>query len=594
MARFVTASSDKIVKIGKFLGINENPDGDTKLKLGEASEMRNWRVTKDGHLQIRQGYAPIATLGSTPVLGMWHGYINGVEKTVASCGGKLYSVDIAAKTATEIGSVTGTYAHFFGFDKKLYLLTGSKYYVYDGTTLSEVEGYRPLISISVPPAGGGTSLEQVNKLNGLRRVWISPDGTATTLHLPEKGLTSIDYVKKTSDGTSVTYSSVDLVNGTVTFPTAPANGTNTIEIGYTYPTNYRSQIEAMRFSETYNGETDTRIFVYGDGSNKAIYSGLDYSGNPRADYFPDMNEMAVDSANTPITAMIKHYDRLLTFKTDGAFITTYGTITASDGGTIAAFYTSPLNRAIGNVAFGQAVLVRNNPFTLFGRSVYEWQLSSYAAKDERNAKSKSDRVSETLGSLNLASATCFDDEYNTEYYVCQNETAVVYNYTSDAWYVYKNIPATCFLSIGGEMYFGTSDGKIMHFSRAFRNDNGEDIQAYWQSGAMDFGADFRTKFSSDMWFALKPESQARFMATVESNLKSDYDEKVIAASLVTFSHADFAHFSFCTNRKPQMIRARIKAKKYTFLRLIFTSVSSSATATILGADIKVRYAGNVK
>ena len=67
----------------------------------------------------------------------------------------------------------------------------------------------------------------------------------------------------------------------------------------------------MRFSETYNGQTDTRVFLYGDGSNTAIYSGLDYNGKPTAEYFPDLNEIAVDSANTPITSMIKHYDSFL-------------------------------------------------------------------------------------------------------------------------------------------------------------------------------------------------------------------------------------------------------------------------------------------
>lgn len=593
MAKFVANTSESIIKIGKFLGVNENPDGDTKLKMGEAAEMRNWRVTKDNHLQIRPGYSSIVTLGTTSILDLWHGFVNGTEMTLAVCNGKLYSVNISAKTSSEIGSVTGSHAHIFGFDKKAYILTGSKYYVYDGTTLSEVAGYRPLIATEVPPAGGGTTREQTNKLNGQRRVWFSPNGTATTFQLPETGLASIDYVTKRSDGSAISFTA-NTSTGVATTSAAPANGTDTIEIGYTVSTTYRSQVEAMRFCETYNGETDTRLFLYGDGSNKAFYSGLDYDGTPRADYFPDQNEIAVDSSNTPITAMIKHYDRLLTFKTDGSFITTYGTITDALGNTLASFYTSPLNRAIGHVAPGQAVLVKNNPFTLFGRSVYEWQLSSYAAKDERNAKNRSDRVRETLGSMTLSSAICFDDEFNTEYYICQNGTCVVYNYTADAWYIYTNIYATCFSSMGGELYFGTSDGKIEKLSRDYRNDNGTAIDARWESAAMDFGADFKRKNSSELWVSLKPESQGRVTVTIQSNLKSDYDEKVVACSLATFSHASFEHWSFNTNRKPQTTRIKLKAKKFTYYKLIFTSASSSATATILSTDIRVRYAGNVK
>ena len=593
MAKFSASSSDNIYKINKFLGINENLDGDTKLKMGEASEMRNWRVTKDGHLQIRPGYSSVVTVGTSPILGTWSVYINSVKKFIVSSGGKLYSINLTAKTSTEIGSVTGSYAHFFGFDEKLYLLTGSKYYVYDGTTLSEVAGYRPLVATEVPPLGGGTKREQLNKLSGQRRVWFSPNGTATTFQLPETGLASIDYVKKISDGSAISFTA-NIATGVATTSTAPASGEDSIEIGYTVSTTYRSQIEAMRFSETYNGETDTRIFLYGDGSNTAFYSGLDHEGNTRADYFPDMNEIAVDSANTPITAMIKHYDRLLIFKTDGSFITTYGTITDALGNITASFYVSPLNRDIGNSALGQAVLVKNNPFTLFGRSVYEWQLSSYAAKDERNAKRRSDRVTNTLGALDFASAICFDDEYNTEYYICQNGTCVIYNYTSDAWYIYTNIPATCFESVDGELYFGTTGGKIVHFSRDYRNDNGTAIDAYWESASMDFGADFKRKHSSELWIALKPESQGRVTVTVQSNIKSDYDERVVASNLATFSHANFAHWSFNTNRKPQTTRIKLKVKKFTFYKLIFSSVSSSATATVLSSDIRVRYVGNVK
>lgn len=595
MAKIVSTAKQGVFTISRWLGVNENPDGDTKLKMGEASESRNWRITKDGHLQIRPGYAPFVSLGNEPVLDMWHGFVAKVEITAAVCAGKLWV--IASGAATDKGAVTGSSAHMFGFSEKLYILTGSKYYEYDGTTLSEVTGYRPMLTTETLPTGGGTSLEQVNKLCGLRRARYSPDGTAKDFHLAETGIVSVDYVKNVTTGTNYTVTTdytVNLTTGTVTFVTVPAKGVDTIEIGWTFGTNYRSQVEAMKFAETYNGATDTRIFIYGDGSNKAFYSGLDFDGKPRADYFPDMNEMAVDSANTPITSMIKHFNALLVFKTDGSFITTYGTVTKTDGAIISAFYVTPLNREIGNAAPGQAVLVRNNPFTLHGRSVYEWLMNSYAVKDERIVKCKSDRVRETLGNLDLTKSVCYDDEYNTEYYVCQNGKAVVYNYTTDTWSIYTNIPATCFISINGVLYFGTGGGKIMKFSRSYRNDNGTAIDAYWKSGAMDFQKDFLTKYSSETWIAMKPESQARVSVTAQSNRKSVYETKTVASSLITFTHLDFAHFSFATNRQPQVYRERIKLKKFVFMYLIFESVSTAATATILGADVKVRYAGDAK
>ena len=575
MAQIKSNAQNKVLSNAKWRGLNENPDGDTKLKYGEASKMLNWKITKDNNLQIRPGYGLIADLGTTPVLGLWNGYVSGVLMTLCSCGGYLYSLDLGTGVKTEIGAVVGSFAHFFGFEGKCYLLTGSKYYCYDGTTLSEVAGYRPLVSITNVPSGGGTSLEQVNKLCGTRRCWFSPDGTATVFQLAETELTSIDYVKNlvTGENYPTTAYTASIENGTVTFTTAPAVGVNTIEIGWTFPTSYRSIVEAMRFSETYNGATDARVFIYGNGTNKTFYSGLDYDGKPRADYFPDLNEIAVDSENTPVTALIRHYDSLLCFKSDSAYIIRYGTLTLADSTITAAFYVTTLNRDIGNVALGQAALVKNQAVTLCGRSGYQWLLSSYGSRDERNAKCITDRVVSTLGGLDLKSALCFDYEYGTEYMISQGGKMVVYNYTSDAWYVYGNIPATCFLAVGGRLYFGTSGGKLMRLSRDYRNDNGADIAATWESGAMDFGADFRLKYSTDVFVVIKPESGARMEVTAQSNRRSDNDVKVVSSGLATFAHVDFNHFSFATSRQSLTDRLHISMKTFTFYRFCLDRVS---------------------
>lgn len=55
MARITTGADEKVFRIQEFLGLNENPDGDTKLKMGEASVIRNFKVTRDRNLQRRPG-----------------------------------------------------------------------------------------------------------------------------------------------------------------------------------------------------------------------------------------------------------------------------------------------------------------------------------------------------------------------------------------------------------------------------------------------------------------------------------------------------------------------------------------------------------
>ena len=64
MANIVSTSETKIYQIKKWLGLNESPDGDTHMKMGEAAEMRNFRITAENHLQIRPGYGLLAELSS--------------------------------------------------------------------------------------------------------------------------------------------------------------------------------------------------------------------------------------------------------------------------------------------------------------------------------------------------------------------------------------------------------------------------------------------------------------------------------------------------------------------------------------------------
>ena len=55
MAKIVTSDVAKVLQIQKFLGLNESKDGDTQLKVGEASRMENWQITPQHHLKVRPG-----------------------------------------------------------------------------------------------------------------------------------------------------------------------------------------------------------------------------------------------------------------------------------------------------------------------------------------------------------------------------------------------------------------------------------------------------------------------------------------------------------------------------------------------------------
>ena len=250
MAR-IAANSERVYRIQRWRGVNEAPEGDASLELGEAASMRNFKVTAAGALQKRGGSAnaagllsgyttalaedtatlyaelgtsylelelypgisaddmgelsltgdaetvTLATAGAhegwyltnggrfyrfegvavpeagryewefrrvtaaanttdTAVRGLWSGFVAGQEVLCAACNGYLWQLarsEAGAWSKTACGAIdTGEDVHMFGFQDRLYLLNGSEYKVWDGTALTDVGGYRPLVAVSVPPA----------------------------------------------------------------------------------------------------------------------------------------------------------------------------------------------------------------------------------------------------------------------------------------------------------------------------------------------------------------------------------------------------------------------------------------------------------
>lgn len=611
MARILAGNDTSVLKIRRFLGLNENPDGDTVLKTGELAEMQNFRITHDQHLQIRPGTKTILSLAEALTQlggnadeakadGAWRGIAGGREMVLAAYGGHIWEIDFKAGTATERGALDAAETTFFGFGGKVYALNGKEYLSWDGTAedgFAPVVGYIPLVQIATTPAGEGTQLEPLNRLTNMRRVRFSPDGTAQTFQLPEQDIVEVHAVLL--NGEAVTEYTPDVAKGKVKLPEVPAEGTETLEITYAKGEDSRSEVAGMRYCELFNGSTDTRVFLYGDGTNRAIYSGLPYStGQPSADYFPALYEVAVGESNTPLTALVRHYSRLMAYKTDSAWVIQHGSITLDDGNVTAAFYTQPVNRQLGNEAPGQVNLVENSPLTLDAGSVYQWKssnpYSSYISSSENNAKRVSDRVKESLSAMELKRVKTFNIQQDYEYWFLLDGQALILNYANDTWYKYCGLPFTHLLETERGKYGFCDDGRVVHISRQWRNDDGAPIDCYAATGAMDFDREWLLKYSPMLFVAMQPETGARLSVTVETNRKSDYPDKLLAYNLATYDHMHYGHFAYRTNRKPQVERVKMKVKKATFYRLIFKSNSASATATVIEADVKLRYAGSVK
>jgi hypothetical protein len=430
--------------------------------------------------------------------------------------------------------------------------------------------YVPLIAVSTPPAGGGTLLERLNVLTGLRRQRFSPDGSSILYRLAEKAITQVTKVSVNGYVIANDLYGVNVTQGTVTFggSVIPPLGENTVEIEYKKGGGKPELVTTMRYAESYNGVTDTRVFLYGNGTNRAIYSGLDEFGEPSADYFPEMNEVQIDSSNAAITAMVRHYDKLLAFKENGMWAITYGAVTLSDGSVTGGFYVIPVNGEVGNAAPGQVKLVDNSPISLYSGAFYSWAVSGM--RDERSAKRFSERADKLLANSNLNAAVVIDDSFSQEFCVHLGTKCVVYEYGTNVFYLYEDLPEiSCGLALGGERYLGTINGKIMKMSDSVFNDDGVAINCSWQAGLRGFGREMAAKYSSGLW--IRAKSALGGLINISAQ-----DEKV----------QNRQNMAILNSGEVQIVKLKLNVRKFKLAK--WTVQTSSPAITVLGIDIMLR------
>ena len=566
--------------------------------------LRNDSLVEHNGTYRLNGYQMTAVVdGGTakPVAGLWAGTAGGKPCLLAACDGKiwsLYDADHGVVSRNGIGTIDTEYGvNFIPFDNNVYIQNGKEYYVWNGVTMSTVAGYIPLVAVSIGPQGGADAGEltgeYVNLLTNKRRVWLSPDGnTHKTFTLPEKAKT-VDSVKYLDGSTAPTYTFTANTDE-ITFTSTLSAAVNSIEVQYSVKTHsddsnipdYRSQVTKMRFAEIFSGGTDSALFFYGDGSNKTLYTGMDYDGMPRADYFPDQYETRVGDSNTPITSMIRHYSALICYKTDSAWALNYGTTELADGNLTTAVYVTPVNRDHGNDAPGQVRLVDNSPVSCSGSELYRWgsvsRYSSGISRDERNAKRISDKVQKSVKEIDFKNCCMWDDNDNQEFYISGNGVTLVWNYVMDVWYRYSGLDAVIMCNFQGDVIVGTSGGKIFRLTYLRDTDDGVLITANWESGSMDFGASNMRKFSSMMWVSLKPEEGTSVDVTVITDRKNTFKDKVVSSEKAKIPGQPFA------------TRAKIKAKKFVFYKLLLNIDHKMPATTVTNVDFRVRQTGYSK
>lgn len=205
---------------------------------------------------------------------------------IVHSGTELYKVVDGEKTKLYSGLLAQE-SNGFVYESTFYFKDGKHYLKYDGNTVTDVVGYIPTTSIARKPAGGGTTYEDVNMLNGRRINTFLSDGASFDYYLDAMNIDTDFKPICTVNGKNVTEFTVDYDEGKITFasmPIAPlTDGQDnvTIEFKKTIP-GYAENVLKCTLLQVF----DNRVFISGnpDYPNTVWHCSLD---NPA--YFSDLD-----------------------------------------------------------------------------------------------------------------------------------------------------------------------------------------------------------------------------------------------------------------------------------------------------------------
>ncbi|MBP3406544.1 MAG: hypothetical protein J6N18_10605 [Kiritimatiellae bacterium] len=594
-----------------FRGVDFSTDP-TQVSSKRSPWALNMISDSGGHPEKRVGWRTLATADGA-INGIFHCELSGVGKFLVHAGTMLYEWNMETNVLIALKSgIANAKSTCFVMNGKAYILTGSEFLVYDGTDVKSVSeiAYVPTTSISMNPAGGGTTYEEINLIQPKRKNSFLADGVSKVYQLDTTEIT--DVLEVIVNGNTVTEYTVDTSLGRLTFTTAPAkpaiDGQDNVFITFSKTVSgYADRICKCTIATIYGGAGSDRVFLSGNPEMKST-DWVCSLNNPT--YWPDFGYTNIGADGTAIVGYARIGDYLAIFKEDNQQDSTiylrYVLQNSSTGKT--AFAVKQGISGVGALAKRAFGYLLDEPLFVSRTGIYA--LTSNEITYTQAVRNRSYFVDAKLTkepNLKDAIAAVWKGYYvlcvDGRCYILDGNQNKAYKPQSYGEYVYEcyywdNIPAQCFMVWQGHLFFGTEDGKVCRFSDDREtmdrySDDGEAIAAEWRSKATDHGDFMRLKTLVKKGSGMMAKPYVR--SSVEVIIRTDQDwgktARVENMSAFDFNDVDYDKFSFVTNDSPQMIPFNSKTKKYSTIQIIVRNTEKDEGFGVFG--IILRYtAGN--
>ena len=247
------------------------------------------------------------------VWGVFFYVVGNTEMMLVHCGTKLYKIVDGVRSVLYEG-LNPNKSQSFIYNNIWYFKDGINYLEYDGETIGEVVGYVPTTNIGLRPAGGGSTLEDINVLSSERINTFLADGISTEYHLSAREIDETRKVEVSVNGDVMdsTEYTVDTVNGVITFNEAPqmplTDGQDNVSVRFSKTVaGHRERINQCTMLQVF----DNRVFFSGNPNypNAVFHSNLD---NPR--YCSDLDNYPEGLDLAKVKGMIAGNNALWVFK----------------------------------------------------------------------------------------------------------------------------------------------------------------------------------------------------------------------------------------------------------------------------------------
>lgn len=616
MATYKIPDSPKKYKTeySKFKGVDLSSNPTQVDSTRGAMGTVNLISDSGGFPEKRKGWRVLQTC-EAPVNGLYRGVIKGKEYFLVHGGTKLYQWTDSSIKELKSGLTNGK-GTAFTLNDKIYVLTGGEYLVFDGETAKDatVNAYVPTTTIANKPTGGGTSFEDVNLLSSKRKNEFCADGAATVYQLDTTDVESIAEVKVDAKVWESGKYTLDGKKGQVKFTTAPPKpsiaGKDNVSITFVKTVEgYKDKIIKCTIAGIYGGKSQDRVFLSGNPDAQDTDWRCE-SNNPL--YFSDLSYTKVGADGAAIIGYSAISDSQAIIKADDRSETTIY-FRGYNIDTTTSKVQFPVRRAAagaGAVAKRAFAYLPEEPVFLSRTGVFALTSSNITALQvARNRSYYVDAALTKEEHLENACAVVWNGYYvlavNGHAYVMDTNQNVAYKPQSYGDYVYEcyywdNFPAVRMMESRGNLYFGTSDGKICRLNtdidtmQAYSDGGtlGEDgkitgstaISAEWHTKADDDGdfMTYKTMVKRGSGVMMKPYTRSSIQ--VYARTERDFGRKIREgiADIFSWTDIDFSRFTFNSNDAPQVLPFNSKVKKYKTLQLIMKNDAMNEAFGIFG------------